>query len=172
MAILNILTYPDPKLKEVAEPIEEVTDEIKQLAEDMVATMYDAPGSGLAAPQVGASCRLIVMDDSSSEDIGKPLVVLNPEIIEARGDIIFEEACLSVVDFSAKVKRASEVVVRGMDLDGNRMEYKAKGLKAVVFQHEIDHLDGMLFIDRISGLKRDLYKRRLKKILKQDKKRK
>ncbi|MFH1135725.1 MAG: peptide deformylase [Pseudomonadota bacterium] len=169
MAVLSILTYPDPALKEIARPVDKISDEIKKLAEDMVQTMYEAPGSGLAAPQVGWNCRLIVMDDSTADDLGRPLIVVNPEIVSAKGDFVFEEGCLSVIDYYAKVKRAAEVVVRGKNLDGRTMEYRASGRKAVVFQHEIDHLDGILFIDRISGLKRDLYRRRLKKMMRQEK---
>ena len=166
MAVLPIVKFPEPVLKQEAEPIAEITDEVRRLAEDMIETMYEAPGAGLAAPQVGKSCRLIVLDVSDEEDI-KALAVINPEIVDAMGEIIFDEACLSVIDYSAKVHRAEEVTVRGRDLDGRPLEIKADGRMAVVFQHEIDHLNGVLFIDRISRLKRDMYLRKLKKILKQ-----
>lgn len=166
MAVLPILKYPDPMLKQVAEPVEEINDNIRQLAQDMVQTMYDAPGSGLAAPQVGRSCRMIVVDTRTSEERGECLVVINPEIVSAQGEMVYEEACLSVIDYSAKVNRAAEVVVRGLDLDGQLAEYRASGRLAVVFQHEIDHLNGVLFLDRISSLRRDLYRRKLKKMLK------
>ena len=166
MAVIPILLYPDPCLKEVAVSIEEIDDEVLTLAQDMIDTMYDAPGSGLAAPQVGVSRRMIVVEASTPEEFPKALVVINPEIVSANGDIIFEEACLSVLDYSANVHRAAEVVVRGLDLEGNQIEIKASERLAVVFQHEIDHLDGILYIDRISALKRDLYRRKLKKILK------
>lgn len=167
MAILPICTYPEPVLKQEAEPIEVIDDDIRKLSEDMIETMYDAPGVGLAAPQVGRSCRMIVVENSTPENVGQALVIINPEIISASGEIVFEEACLSVIDYKANVTRANEVVIRGLDIDGQMMEITAEGTKAVVFQHEIDHLNGMLFIDHISVLKRDLYKRKLKKILKQ-----
>ena len=166
MAIRPIMKYPDPVLKEIAKPIEEITDEIRALAEDMIETLYDAPGAGLAAPQVGESCRLIVLDASTEEEL-KAMVVVNPEIVTTEGTLVFEEACLSVLEYSAKVTRADKVVVRGKDLEGKPVEIEAQGRLAVVFQHEIDHLDGILFIDRISSLKRDLYKRKLKKMLKE-----
>ena len=166
MAILPIICYPHPTLKEEAEPIGEITDEIRALARDMIETMYDAPGAGLAAPQVGQSTRMIVVEASTEEEVGRALVVVNPEIISSEGSLVFEEACLSVIEYSAKVDRAEKVLVRGLDIDGNPLEIEAEGRMAVVFQHEIDHLNGILFIDRISSLKRDLYKRKLKKILK------
>jgi peptide deformylase len=169
MAVLEIVKYPHPVLKQEAKPIEKIDDRIRELAENMIETMRDAPGAGLAAPQVGESCRLIVLDASTEDEI-KELAVINPEIITAEGEIVFNEACLSVIDYSANVTRANEVTVRGLDLDGNPIEIKAEERMAVVFQHEIDHLDGILFIDRISSLKRDLYKRRLKKLLKQQEK--
>ena len=168
MAILNICTYPDPVLKREATPVDQVTDDIRRLAEDMVETMYEAPGAGLAAPQVGESCRLIVLDNSSEEEIGRALVVINPEIVEEEGELVFEEGCLSVIDYQAKVTRANKVKVHGLNIDGDPVEIEAEGRLAVVFQHEIDHLDGILFIDRISRLKRDMYKRRLKKMIKQE----
>jgi peptide deformylase len=166
MAVLPIRTYPDPILKKEAAPITEVTDEIRALAEDMVETMYDAPGAGLAAPQVGHGCRMIVVEASTPEEVGKVLVVVNPRIVSAEGSYEFEEGCLSVLDYQAKVNRFHDVVVQGLDLEGRPVEFKASERLAVVFQHEIDHLDGVLFIDRISALKRDLYKRKLRKMLK------
>ncbi|MBF0530400.1 MAG: peptide deformylase [Deltaproteobacteria bacterium] len=166
MAVLPILKYPDPSLKHVSAPVETITDDIRQLAQDMVETMYNAHGSGLAAPQVGKNCRMIVVDAGTPEESGKPLVLINPEILSAQGEIIFEEACLSVIDYSANVHRAAEITVQGLDPDGRSIEYKAIGRMAVVFQHEIDHLNGVLFIDRISSLRRDLYRRKLKKLIK------
>jgi peptide deformylase len=168
MAVIPILTYPDPILKKECPPVDKINDDIKQLARDMIDTMKNAPGSGLAAPQVGAFCRLIVLDVGSPEEPGKSLVVVNPEIVSRNGELIFEEACLSVLDYSARVSRSAEVTVNGLDLDGNAVTIEATGRLAVVFQHEIDHLDGILFIDRISTLKRDLYKRKLKKIMRQN----
>ncbi|MEW6265239.1 MAG: peptide deformylase [Thermodesulfobacteriota bacterium] len=170
MAVLPILKYPEPLLKKEAAPVLEITDEIKQLARDMIQTMYDAPGSGLAAPQVGRGLRLIVVEASTPEEVGKSLAVVNPVIISAKGEITFEEGCLSVIEYTAKVDRAAEVVIRGLNLEGRPLEIEASGRLAVVFQHEIDHLDGILFIDRISSLKRDLYRRKLKRILKNQEK--
>ncbi|MEW5725401.1 MAG: peptide deformylase [Thermodesulfobacteriota bacterium] len=170
MAVLPILKYPDPILKKEAGPITEITEDIRKLAQDMIETMYDAPGSGLAAPQVGRSCRLIVVDHSTEEHVGRALALLNPEIVRAEGELVFEEACLSVLDYSAKVTRANQVWVRSLDLVGCPVEIEAEGRLAVVLQHEIDHLNGILFIDRISSLKRDLYRRKLKKILKNQEK--
>lgn len=169
MAILPILMYPDPILTTEAKPIEEVNNDIRTLARDMIDTMIDAPGSGLAAPQVGFGLRLIVVDGGGQDSYGdkdEALTLINPEIVWAEGELLYDEACLSVLDYSTKVKRAAAVKVRGLDLDGNPVEIEAKGRLAVVFQHEIDHTHGILFIDRISQLKRDLYRRKLKKILK------
>jgi len=169
MAALPIRLYPDPVLKQEAAPIDQIGDDIRQLGRDMIDTMIHAPGSGLAAPQVGRSCRLIVVDGGGPGETGdkdKAIVLVNPEIVSAEGEILFEEACLSVLEYSAKVKRAAAVKVRGLNLEGRPVEIETNGRLAVVFQHEIDHLDGILFIDRISSLKRDLYRRKLKKILK------
>ncbi|MDY6852487.1 MAG: peptide deformylase [Thermodesulfobacteriota bacterium] len=169
MAVLPILMYPDPILTTEAESIEEINDDIRTLARDMIDTMIDAPGSGLAAPQVGSGLRLIVVDGGGQDSHGgkdNALAIINPEIVRAEGELLYEEACLSVLDYSAKVKRAAAVKVKGLDLDGNPVEIEAEGRLAVVFQHEIDHTHGTLFIDRISHLKRDLYRRKLKKILK------
>ncbi len=165
MAVLPIVKYPDPVLKQEAEPIREINEDIRTLARDMLDTVIAAPGAGLAAPQVARSCRLIVVDATKDGHFKDLMILINPEIIEARGEQLYEEACLSVIDYSAKVRRAEWVKVRAMDLEGDPLEIETDGRLAVVFQHEIDHLDGKLFIDRISGLKRDLYKRKLKKIL-------
>jgi peptide deformylase len=168
MAVLKICKYPDPILKQEAGPIVEITDDIHKLAEDMIDTMREAPGAGLAAPQVGQSLRIIVIEASTAEEVGQALVVINPEIIRSDGSLVYEEGCLSVIDYSAKVTRANQVLVRGLDIDGNPIEIEAEGRMAVVFQHEIDHLNGILFIDRISSLKREIYRRRLKKALKKE----
>jgi len=163
MAILEILKYPDPTLKEVARPVEAVTDDVLRLIEDMVETMYEAPGVGLAAPQVGVLRRVIVLD-TDYENPGRNLIKLvNPEIRHAEGEVVWEEGCLSVIDFTAEVKRAAGVEVAALDEKEREVRIAAEGLLAVALQHEIDHLDGILFIDRISRLKRDLYSRRLKK---------
>jgi len=167
MALLEVLQFPDPRLKRVSRKIDRVDDEIRDLAANMCEVMYDEPGIGLAAPQVGVDLRLIVVDTEWGED-GKdrnPIVMVNPEIHEPEGKIVWEEGCLSVPDFTADVTRANQIVIRGSDLDGNDLEIRAGGLQAVCFQHEIDHLDGILFIDRISRLKRSLYVKRRKKQL-------
>ena len=167
MALREIVKFPDPRLKEVSKPITQVDDEIRELARDMIEVMYDEPGIGLAAPQVGASIRLFVIDTEWSDDeIGKnPSVILNPEISDREGRITWEEGCLSVPDYVANVDRDAEITLRGTDLDGNAIEERAVGLRAVCIQHEIDHLDGVLFIDRISRLKRSLYVKKRKKQL-------
>jgi peptide deformylase len=165
MALREVLKFPDPRLKLVSEPIVEITDELKQLAEDMCEVMYDEPGIGLAAPQVGAAVRLIVVDTEWSEEGGErnPIVMVNPEIVESSGQIVWEEGCLSVPDLTADVTRASRVKIKGTDLDGQTLEIEAEELQAVCFQHELDHLDGILFIDHISRLKRGMYVKRRKK---------
>jgi len=172
MALREVLQFPDPRLKRVAEPIEKITDEIRTLAQDMLEVMYDEPGIGLAAPQVGESVRLIVLDTDWKDDEGggerRPLVLVNPEIVEREGSLIWNEACLSVPDYSAEVERSARVRVRGLDLEGMEVVEDASDLRAVCFQHEIDHLDGILFIDRISRLKRSLYVRKRKKALREE----
>jgi peptide deformylase len=168
---LEVLQFPDPRLREKALPIarEEVDDALRELARNMGETMYDEPGIGLAATQVGVRKRLIVMDLDWSEGERNLRVVLNPEIVEAEGSVVSEgEACLSVPDYSADVPRHERVRVRGHTLDWEEVEYDATGLEAICFEHEIDHLDGVLYIDRISKLKRDLYIRRRKKQLKRE----
>ena len=165
MASLEILKYPDAVLKKVSLPVKTISGETVRLIEDMVATMHAAPGVGLAAPQVGVLQRIIVID-LDYEDPGKNLIKLvNPEILHAEGEVVWEEGCLSVVDFTAEVKRAERVEVVALDDKEKEVRIDADGLLSVALQHEIDHLDGKLFIDRISRLKRDLYTRRLKKML-------
>ena len=169
MAVLSILKYPDPTLKMVSLPVENITGDAVRLIQEMVETMYAAPGVGLAAPQVGMLQRIIVVD-IDYENPGKNLIKLvNPEIRRAEGELVWEEGCLSVVDFTAEVKRAERVEVLGLDEKEKEVKVEAEGLLAVALQHEIDHLDGKLFIDRISRLKRDLYTRRLKKMLRSGK---
>jgi peptide deformylase len=170
MALRAVLQFPDRRLKQVSEPVARVSDEIRELARDMLEVMYDEPGIGLAAPQLGAPVRLIVVDVHWNEEGGErnPRVLVNPEIVEASGEITWNEGCLSVPDFQADVERAERVRLRATDLDGSPVEIEASGLEAVCFQHEIDHLDGTLFIDRISRLKRSLYVRRREKQLRQE----
>lgn len=167
MALLEVLQFPDPRLKRVSRPIEKVTDELRELAANMCEVMYDEPGIGLAAPQVGEDVRLIVVDTEwNDEDKARnPIVIVNPVIDEAEGKVVWEEGCLSVPDFTADVTRAARVRVTGTTLDDEEVLIRAEGLQAVCFQHEIDHLDGILFIDRLSRLKRGLYVKRRKKQL-------
>jgi peptide deformylase len=165
MAILEVRKYPDLTLKSVARSVEKVTDDTVRLIRDMVETMYAAPGVGLAAPQVGVLQRIIVLDVDAESPRKNLVKLINPEIRHREGEVIWEEGCLSVVDFTAEVKRAARVEVVGLNEQGKQIQIQGEGLLAVALQHEIDHLDGILFIDRISRLKRDLYKRRLKKRL-------
>ncbi|HVO96076.1 MAG TPA: peptide deformylase [Terriglobales bacterium] len=165
MAILEILKYPNPVLARVAAPIKNITAETVQLLRDMLETMYAAPGVGLAAPQVGHPQRIIVLD-IDHENPGKQVYkLINPVITRVEGEVIWEEGCLSVVDFTAEVRRAAQVEVVATDEQEKEVRVAAEGLLAVALQHEIDHLDGKLFIDRISRLKRDLYRRRRTKML-------
>lgn len=167
--IMKIYKFPEPVLREQAEPVENIDDDLQKLIDDMGETMYSAPGIGLAANQIGEPIRLLVYD-LTPRDKGRNLCVLmNPEIIEAEGEIVYDEACLSVIDFSAEVKRHAMVKVRGFDRHGKPVDIEAEGLMAICLQHEIDHLNGKLFIDHISSLKRALYKRRLQKMLKKEK---
>ena len=167
MALREVVQFPDPRLKLISKPITQITDEIRELAADMIEVMYDEPGIGLAAPQVGAGVRLFVIDtDWSDEEIGRhPLVVINPEISEREGRITWDEGCLSVPDYNAVVERDARITLRGLDLEGQPIVEHAEGLRAVCIQHEVDHLDGILFIDRISRLKRGLYVKKRRRLL-------
>ena len=167
MALREVLRFPDRRLAEVSEPVEDVTDEIRVLAKDMLDVMYDEPGIGLAAPQVGETVRLIVVDTEWTEEGGEknPLVLVNPEIVDREGKLTWTEGCLSVPDFQAEVERAEHVRLLATDLDGQELAIDAEGIQAVCFQHEVDHLDGILFIDRISRLKRSRYVHKRKKQL-------
>lgn len=170
MALREVLQFPDPRLRQKSEPVGAVTDEIRALAHDMLDVMYDEPGIGLAAPQVGKRIRLIVIDTQWSEEDAErdPLVLVNPEVTEHSGSLTWNEGCLSVPDFQADVERSERVHLSAHDLDGRPVEIDAEGIQAVCFQHEIDHLDGILFIDRISRLKREMYVRKRKKQLRQE----
>jgi len=169
MALLKIRKFPDPVLKEAATPVADIDGKLNAFIESMVQTMYAAPGVGLAAPQVGESTRIVVLD-VDHENPGKHLLKLvNPEIVEADGSVIWEEACLSVIDYTAEVKRAARVLVRAYTPDQKEVSIEAEDLLAVALQHEIDHLDGRLFIDRISRIKRELYRRKLQKLIKEGK---
>jgi peptide deformylase len=167
MAVRRILTYPDTVLRERAEAVTNIDGKTQELIDDMIETMYQAPGVGLASNQVGEPCRIILWDTSAKDEPNDLVVLINPEIVETDGLVVYEEGCLSIIDYAADVKRAERITVKGLDREGNPVLLKKEGLPAIVLQHEIDHLDGMLFIDRISTLKRELYKRRLKKLLKQ-----
>jgi len=170
MALREVLKFPDKRLREISEPIDEITDEIRALAQDMCDVMYDEPGIGLAAPQVGVPIRLIVVDTHWTQEDGErsPLILVNPEITERDGKITWTEGCLSVPDFEAEVERSANVRLIARDLDGHAVDVRASEIQAVCFQHEIDHLDGVLFIDRISRLKRNLYVNRRKKQLRRE----
>lgn len=161
MAKLIILEYPDPRLRTKAQPVEIVDDEIRKLASDMLETMYAAPGIGLAATQVDVHKRLLVVD--VSEDRSQPLCLINPDIMEKDGVEVMEEGCLSVPGIYEKVERADHIKVRALDMDGETFEMEAEGLLAVCIQHEMDHLEGKLFVDYLSELKRQRIRKRLEK---------
>lgn len=161
MALLTILEYPDPRLRTVARPVASVDDDIRRLARDMLETMYNAPGIGLAATQVDVHLRMLVADVSEAHD--DPRVFINPEILEKDGIEITEEGCLSVPGVYERVERAEHIRLRSLNLDGDEFEIEAEGLLAVCIQHEIDHLDGKLFVDYLSDLKRTRIRKRLDK---------
>jgi peptide deformylase len=165
MALLEILKFPDLRLSKMARPVANVTDATVQLISDMLETMYAAPGVGLAATQVGVLQRIVVLDVDHENPRTNIYKLINPVITHSEGQLVWEEGCLSVVDFTAEVRRAEHVQVVAIDDRGKERKIEAEGLLAVALQHEIDHLDGKLFIDRISRLKRDLYTRRRKKML-------
>ncbi len=170
MPLRPVLQFPDKRLRGISKPIEIVTEEIRALAQDMLDVMYDEPGIGLAAPQLGEPVRLVVVDTEwTEEDAEKnPLVLVNPVLHEPEGKVVWTEGCLSVPDFQAEVERAEKIRLTASDLDGKPLEIRAEGLQAVCFQHEIDHLDGVLFIDHISRLKRSLYVQKRKKQLRRE----
>lgn len=154
MSILPIVQFPNPILETICQPVSSITDEIKVLAADMAETMYDAPGVGLAAPQVGQNIRLVVIDVSENKD--QLLTLINPEIIHTSVELkLGEEGCLSLPGIYEKVSRYEEVTVRFIGLDGQQHELQADGLLAICLQHELDHLDGKVFVDHLSRLKRD-----------------
>ena len=175
MAVLNIVKYPENSLKKPSKPVEDIDDTILKLIEDMGETMFHDSGVGLAAPQVGVNKRIIIYDSHATDpevedDVQEFTALINPEIIK-KSDETFtseNEGCLSVVDFRADVKRHSRVTVKALNIDGKKLEFDADGLMAVIMQHEIDHLDGVLFIDRISSLKRAMYKKKRLKQLKKE----
>ena len=167
MTVLDILTYPDKVLKQKTAPVDNIDGDLQTVFDNMATTMYQAPGVGLAAPQVGIGQSFIVYDIAPKEDGHDLHVLVNPRIVSSEGEILSEnEGCLSVPEFRADVKRAERILVEGVDREGNPLRFEADGLLAIVIQHELDHLDGTLFIDRISALKRQMYKRRVKKEMK------
>lgn len=163
---LPILIHPDPRLKKVAKPVSDSSDALRELADNMLVTMYDAPGIGLAAPQVGVLDRLIVLDCVKEEGAAaRPLVMINPEVVEtAQEQSTYEEGCLSIPEQYADVTRPAEVTVAWMDVDGNAQRETFDGLWATCVQHEIDHLDGKLFIDYLKPLKRQMITRKMVKL--------
>lgn len=165
--IRKIITYPSPILSKKAAPVTDFDDELSQLITDMVETMFDAPGAGLAANQVGVSKRVVVINTSEKEKDAdrQSIALINPEIIYGEGSQVDVEGCLSVIEYSTNVKRFQKIVVQAQDVKGQEIKFEAEDFFARVIQHECDHLEGKLFIDRISSLKRNLYKKKLKKIL-------
>lgn len=169
MALLNILAYPDKFLAKKANPVTNIDGALQKIIDDMIETMYNAPGIGLASTQIGCDKSIIVYDLRYGENDRSPQVFLNPKIIETSGEIVSEnEGCLSVPDFRSDVKRSASVIVEALDREGKPLKIEAEEYHAIVLQHEIDHLNGILFINRVSALKRELYKRHIKKQLKQD----
>ena len=168
MSGFNILTYPDNFLSQPTQPLDDIDGKVQEMIDKMALTMYDAPGVGLAAIQVGWDKSLLIYDVSPRDESRSLQVLINPKIITIEGEIVSEnEGCLSVPDFRADVKRAASLTVEGHDRDGNPLKIDAEGLLAIVLQHEIDHLNGTLFIEHISALKRQMYKRRIKKQLRE-----
>ncbi len=166
--VRRIYTYPETVLRQTAEPVSNIDDEIQALIDCMAETMYAAPGIGLAANQIGVLKRVVVYDLTAREEGPHLHVLINPEIVASEGQTTYEESCLSVVDYAADVARNARVKVQGVDLEGKPVDVEAEGLLAICLQHEIDHLNGVLYIDHISNLKRALYKKKLKKILKKN----
>jgi len=162
MALLTILHHPDPRLRQKARPVERFDAELQRLLDDMFETMYAAPGVGLAATQVGVALRIAVMDCSREEGVREPLVMINPEILEASDPEEVDEGCLSVPGVSETLKRNRRVKARALDRKGKAYELEAEGLMAQCIQHEVDHLDGKLYIDRLSSLKRDRLLKRMR----------
>ncbi|MER9232743.1 peptide deformylase [Mesorhizobium sp. M0622] len=167
MSIKPLIILPDPVLRQVSKPVERVDGDLRKLAGDMLDTMYDAPGIGLAAIQVGEPLRVLVIDLAKEDETPAPHVFINPEILESSDQrSVYEEGCLSIPDYYAEVERPAAVRVKYLDRDGKLQEIEAEGLMATCLQHEIDHLNGVLFIDYISKLKRDMVVKKFKKLAK------
>jgi len=165
MSIKPLIILPDPILRTVSKPVERVDAPLQKLADDMLATMYDAPGIGLAAIQVGEPLRMLVIDLAKEDETPAPLVFINPQVLDSSDErSVYEEGCLSIPDYYAEVERPATVRVSYLDRDGKTQEIEADGLLATCLQHEIDHLDGVLFIDHISKLKRDMVVKKFKKL--------
>jgi peptide deformylase len=162
--IREIIIWPDPVLKKAAAPVARVDEEIRQLIDDMAETMYAADGVGLAAPQLGISKRIVVIDTSPRQEGQKLLHLVNPEIVKTEGETVYTEGCLSVPGEAEEVERAAKVWVKALGRDGKPFEIEGEGLLAIALQHEIDHLDGVLFVDHLSSLKRELIRKRMKKL--------
>jgi peptide deformylase len=158
--IRQILTYPDPELKKKSAPVSVITDKTRELVRDMAETMYDAPGVGLAAPQIGVHQRIVVIDVSGRDEAPELIVAINPVIVHAEGEAYEEEGCLSVPKYAANVRRHARIVVKALNLDGEEITFKADDLLSIAFQHEIDHLDGILFVDHLSSLKKTMFRKR------------
>ncbi len=163
--VRKILIYPDPELKKKSVPVTVINEKTRELVRDMTETMYDAPGVGLAAPQIGIHQRIVVIDVSGKEEPPQLIVAINPEIVHSEGESYEEEGCLSVPRYAANVRRHAKVVVKALDLEGAEVTYKADGLLAIAFQHEIDHLDGILFIDHLSHLKKEMFQKKYRRLL-------
>ena len=167
MTIRPLVLLPDPILRETSKPVERVDDQLRKFADDMLDTMYDAPGIGLAAIQIGEPLRMLVIDVADKDEEPSPLVVINPEIVTRSSALnVHEEGCLSIPDYYAEVERPARVTVNFLDRDGKAQTIDADGLLATCLQHEIDHLNGVLFIDYLSKLKRDMVVRKFKKLAK------
>ncbi|MFE0016453.1 peptide deformylase [Mesorhizobium sp. NPDC059054] len=165
MSIKPLIILPDPVLRQVSKPVERVDEPLLKLADDMLETMYDAPGIGLAAIQVGEPLRMLVIDLAKEDEPPAPHVFINPDVLESGTErSVYEEGCLSIPDYYAEVERPATVRVRYLDRDGRLQEMQAEGLMATCLQHEIDHLNGVLFIDHISKLKRDMVVKKFKKL--------
>ena len=165
MSLRPILIHPDPRLKKAAEAVSEPDDAIRKLVEDMFETMYDAPGIGLAGPQIGVMKRIFVMDTSAKDDAPQPLALINPEILWRSDETsTYEEGCLSIPEIYEEVTRPARVAVRWLDPEGETREAEFEGLAATCAQHEIDHLDGKLFIDYLGSVKRGLITQKMKKL--------
>lgn len=169
MAIRPLIILPDPLLRQVSKPVERIDDELRKFADDMLETMYDAPGIGLAAIQVGEPLRMLVLDVAEKDAPRNPQVFINPEILKVSEDEfnVHEEGCLSIPEYYAEVERPARITVKALDLDGKEKIVEADGLLATCLQHEIDHLNGVLFIDHLSKLRRDMVIRKFKKLAKE-----